>query len=134
MKHLSYKQKLLLNFTLLFALFTALLVVFQYNRERQYKRDLLDSRLRCYANVVAETIDRQQISKDTISLKNVELWPLHCACSTTLRHGGTRLYEGRQCVFMVCAHAISHSLSHTYSNIRPLWQSCFGTAQLYAVS
>ena len=71
MKHLSYKQKLLLNFTLLFALFTALLVVFQYNRERQYKRDLLDSRLRSYANVVAETIDRQQISKDTISLQNV---------------------------------------------------------------
>ena len=49
MKRLTYKQKLLLNFTLLFAVFTALLVMFQYNRERQYKHDLLDSRLQSYA-------------------------------------------------------------------------------------
>ena len=53
MKRLTYKQKLLLNFTLLFAVFTALLVMFQYNRERQYKHDLLDSRLQSYADMVA---------------------------------------------------------------------------------
>lgn len=49
---MSYKSKLLLNFTALFAAFTALLVVFQYNRERQYKRELLEERLRSYAAVV----------------------------------------------------------------------------------
>lgn len=91
MKHLSYKQKLLLNFTLLFALFTALLVVFQYNRERQYKRDLLDSRLRSYANVVAETIDRQQISKDTISLQNVlQLLPSDLRLTVINQHGDVK--------------------------------------------
>ena len=71
MRQLSYKQKLLLNFTLLFAIFTTLLVVFQYNRERQYKRDLLDSRLRSYADMVAETVDAQHEGNDTISLQQI---------------------------------------------------------------
>ena len=71
MRQLSYKQKLLLNFTLLFAIFTILLVVFQYNRERQYKRDLLDSRLRSYADMVAETVDAQYEGNDTISLQQI---------------------------------------------------------------
>ena len=58
MPKLTYKTKLLLNFTALFAVFTLLLVLFQYNREKQYKRELLEERLRCYANVVAgQTVD-----------------------------------------------------------------------------
>ena len=58
MPKLTYKTKLLLNFTALFAVFTLLLVLFQYNREKQYKRELLKERLRCYANVVAgQTVD-----------------------------------------------------------------------------
>ena len=36
MKRLTYKQKLLLNFTLLFAVFTALLVMFQYKIGRAH--------------------------------------------------------------------------------------------------
>ncbi len=47
----SYKSRLLIYFTALFALFTALLVLFQYNRERQYKRDVLEARLLCYADI-----------------------------------------------------------------------------------
>lgn len=54
---MTYKSKLLVNFTALFAVFTALLVVFQYNRERQYKRDLLETRLHSYADVVAGEIN-----------------------------------------------------------------------------
>lgn len=50
---MSYKTKLLIKFVALFAVFTALLVVFQYNRERQYKRELIESRLQSYADVVA---------------------------------------------------------------------------------
>ncbi len=54
---LSYKSKLLLNFTALFAVFTLIFVMFQYRRERQYKRELLEERLRCYANMVASHAD-----------------------------------------------------------------------------
>ena len=60
MKHcftLSYKTKLLLNFTALFAVFTLIFVLFQYRRERQFKRELLEERLRCYANIVASHTD-----------------------------------------------------------------------------
>lgn len=71
MKRLNYKYKLLLNFTLLFAVFTALLVVFQYNREKQYKRDLLNSRLRSYANVVAEAVNEKQEHKDTVRYDDI---------------------------------------------------------------
>ena len=60
MKHtfmLSYKTKLLVNFTALFAVFTLIFVLFQYRRERQFKRELLEERLRCYANIVASHTD-----------------------------------------------------------------------------
>lgn len=67
MKRLTYKQKLLLNFTLLFAVFTALLVMFQYNRERQYKHDLLDSRLQSYADMVASATEyADTVNYDTL--------------------------------------------------------------------
>ena len=67
MRRLTYKQKLLLNFTLLFAVFTALLVIFQYNRERQYKHDLLDSRLQSYADMVASATEYSDtVNYDTL--------------------------------------------------------------------
>lgn len=63
---MTYKSKLLINFTLLFAAFTALLVLFQYNRERLYKRELLDSRLRSYADVVAEAANQDLEHGDSV--------------------------------------------------------------------
>ena len=68
---MKYKTKLLLYFTLLFAVFTALLVLFQYNREHQYKHDLLDSRLRSYADVVAGAVDLETESGDTAKYTDV---------------------------------------------------------------
>ena len=63
---MTYKRKLLINFTLLFAVFTVLLVMFQYNRERQYKRDLLSSRLESYADGVAGAVDQDKLQDDTV--------------------------------------------------------------------
>lgn len=68
---MSYKTKLLLNFTILFAVFTALLVVFQYNREKLYKREMLNSRLRSYADVVSEAVSQEEANKDTIHYENI---------------------------------------------------------------
>ncbi len=68
---MKYKTRLLLYFTLLFAVFTALLVLFQYNREHQYKHDLLDSRLRSYADVVAGAVDLETESGDTAKYTDV---------------------------------------------------------------
>lgn len=51
---LSYKGKLLLNFTLLFALFAGILVVFQHEREEHYKETLLETELRCYSDMLTQ--------------------------------------------------------------------------------
>ena len=68
---MTYKRKLLINFTLLFAVFTVLLVIFQYNRERQYKRDLLSSRLQSYADVVSGTVDQEKQLNDTVHYEEI---------------------------------------------------------------
>lgn len=73
MKSLSYKYKgkLLLNFTALFAIFAAVLVAFQMHREHSYREELLYSRLRGYADIVANTIETQEHDKRTHELQRL---------------------------------------------------------------
>ena len=63
---LSYKTKLLANFSALFALFAVILVVFQNQREEQYKMDLLESRLRSDADLISgfDCIKNKDIDND----------------------------------------------------------------------
>ena len=68
---LTYRTKLLLNFLALFAIFTALLVMFQHNREKQYKRDLLEQRLESYADVVAKEVENDVVKNDTLKFQNL---------------------------------------------------------------
>lgn len=93
MKRLNYKYKLLLNFTLLFAVFTALLVVFQYNREKQYKRDMLNSRLRSYANVVAGAVEQEKSSGDTVRYSDILHILPHDLRVTVINRQGKVKYE-----------------------------------------
>lgn len=95
MKRMSYKQKLLLNFILLFSVFTVLLVGFQYNRERQYKRDLLNISLRSYADVVAKTINEQDKvpPRDTISLSHIMQFFPNDLRLTVINHRGAVKFE-----------------------------------------
>lgn len=93
MKHyrLSYKGKLLLYFTVLFAGFALLLVVFQQNRERQYRYQLLESRLRCYADMAAGSLakeDAPQASGGRISLPAV--FPSDLRLTVISRRGAVR--------------------------------------------
>lgn len=50
---LKYKKKLLLEFSALFAIFATVLIVFQWQREREFRKELLESRLQGYADVIA---------------------------------------------------------------------------------
>ena len=89
---MTYKQKLLLNFTALFAVFTLLFVMFQYNRERQYKRELLETRLRSYADVVAGAMGAEP---DTVRFSHLEhMLPTDLRLTVIGRHGRV-LYESR---------------------------------------
>ena len=73
---LSYKTKLLTNFTALFALFAIILVVFQSQREEQYKMDLLESRLRSYADLISgfECIKNKDIDIKKLNLTSDTKW------------------------------------------------------------
>ena len=53
---LSYRSKLLLNFTLVFLAFAAVLIVFQQHREKTYRSELVEARLHAYADLVAGVV------------------------------------------------------------------------------
>lgn len=93
MKRISYKSKLLLYFTLLFAVFTALLVLFQYNREKLYKRDLLNSRLRSYADVVSGAVDQETESGDTVRYEDILHILPHDLRLTVINRKGKVMFE-----------------------------------------
>lgn len=93
---MSYKSKLLINFTALFAAFTALLVVFQYNRERQYKREVLEERLRTYADLAASSMQAANEVNDTISYEFLtKVYPQELRLTIIDRHGRVK-YESTQ--------------------------------------
>ncbi len=90
---LSYKSKLLVYFTVLFAAFTLVLFVFQQNRERQHRRAQLESRLRSYADIVAGAVEEQGGSTDSTTLvRTTRLFPKDLRV-TVIETDGTVHYE-----------------------------------------
>ncbi len=93
---MTYKSKLLVNFTALFAVFTLLLVMFQYNREKQYKRELLETRLRSYADVVAGAIGTDYVTTDSLQLAHLgQEMPADLRLTVISRRGKV-LYESKE--------------------------------------
>lgn len=92
---MTYKSKLLVNFMALFAVFTLLLVMFQYNREKQYKRELLETRLRSYANVVAGAINMAHAVNDSTSFDALDRMLPSDLRLTVIGHRGNVIYESR---------------------------------------
>ena len=92
---MTYKSKLLVNFMALFAVFTLLLVMFQYNREKQYKRELLETRLRSYANVVAGAVNMAHAANDSTSFDALDRMLPSDLRLTVIGHRGNVIYESR---------------------------------------
>lgn len=92
---MTYKSKLLVNFMALFAVFTLLLVMFQYNREKQYKRELLETRLRSYANVVAGAVNMAHAVNDSTSFDALDCMLPSDLRLTVIGHRGNVIYESR---------------------------------------
>jgi len=57
----SYRRKLFIYFFIVFIVFTAAITAFQYNREKQYKSQELDSILEGYSDVVMSFIQHNNI-------------------------------------------------------------------------
>lgn len=92
---MTYKSKLLVNFMALFAVFTLLLVMFQYNREKQYKRELLETRLRSYANVVAGAVNMAHAANDSTSFDALDRMLPSDLRLTVIGQRGNVIYESR---------------------------------------
>lgn len=80
----KYKRKLLFEFSVLFAVFAVIIIIFQWQREREFRKELLESRLQGYADIIA--------MQDTVSVPTSMPW----LRTTVLRKDGTVLFESEK--------------------------------------
>lgn len=67
-KHfLSFSRKLFLSVISLFLVFVLCFIAYQYQREREYKIELLDTKLQDYNSRLYERISRQKLDNETIN-------------------------------------------------------------------
>lgn len=95
-KSLSYKSQLLLNFTIIFVLFSVVIVAFQLYRERNHRIDLIEARLRCYTDIVAAELKEQEklsLPFDSCFIKDVLPADLRL---TIINEEGAVCYETEQ--------------------------------------
>jgi signal transduction histidine kinase len=72
----SYTKKLLINFSVVFVLYAILFIVFQYQREEQYKIDILKTELRSYADLLANyEFLNDKVANDTLVLPLLNAFP-----------------------------------------------------------
>lgn len=68
---MTYKKKLLLNFFAIFALFTLVIILLQYNRESKYKKDVLKSTLSAYSTVIDNYLSNEGMEEVPQITKNL---------------------------------------------------------------
>lgn len=132
-KKLSYRSKLLLNFAALFIVFAILLVCFQYHREKLYRWELLETRLRSYSDLVANSLESRGVDNGSVQLAAImRMMPAELRLTVVSREGkvkydsntglGEKLddHSNRPEVHQAMTHAegcdvrLSHSTGVTY--------------------
>lgn len=132
-KKLSYRSKLLLNFAALFIVFAVVLVCFQYHREKLYRWELLETRLRSYSDLVANSLESRGVDNDSVQLAAImRMMPAELRLTVVSREGkvkydsntglGEKLddHSNRPEVHQAMTHAegcdvrLSHSTGVTY--------------------
>lgn len=88
---LSYRGKLFVTIFSVFLVFTVVLVVFQHQREVNYRRDALENRLRAYADIYAEILKNN--SKDSMRFKQLHTIIPQKLRLTVINRKGRVLYE-----------------------------------------
>ncbi|MDR0660266.1 MAG: HAMP domain-containing histidine kinase [Prevotellaceae bacterium] len=82
----SYKQKLFFYFFIIFALFTAGVIIFEQSRERSYKTEALEEKLDAYANIADVAIKNGNNQQQTID-SLLTLFPSNIRLSLIDRKG-----------------------------------------------
>ena len=68
----TYRQKLLFNFLVLFFAFAGVIAFVQYQRERTYKRDMLETQLEAWTDAAARAVRLNGLENDSASLARLE--------------------------------------------------------------
>ena len=95
-KHRNYRIRLQLYLFSVFALFALALVLFQHQRESEYKKTMLASRLHSYANIVAESLEAEGLKHDSAQFHNViKIFPEDLRLTVITRQGNVK-YESSE--------------------------------------
>lgn len=118
---LSYKGQLLAYFSALFAVFTLLLVIFQQNREHQYRHQLLEARLRSYADMAATVLPKAEGAEMTASLQQlVQVFPEELRLTVVSPEGTVCFESGNAALSGMDNHhsrpEVKHALQHSESS------------------
>lgn len=89
---MSYKFKLLLYFTLLFTAFVFLLIGFQWQRERKFRRSSLETRMEVYADMTAALYGPSTDNLSTDFRRIQEMLPSDLRV-TLIEHNGNVVFE-----------------------------------------
>lgn len=92
----SYRIRMFIYLMSIFAVFTLLLVIFQYHREQLYRENILESRLRGYADIVAGTLEAEGLEHDSVRLHRiVRIFPEDLRI-TVITRSGKVMYESER--------------------------------------
>lgn len=69
---MTYRTKLLVNFTALFVVFAVVLIVFQHHRDVNHREELLTTRLRSYSDIVAGALEQQASASDSAAVSRLQ--------------------------------------------------------------
>ena len=129
-KYINYKSKLFIYFFILFAIFTASILSFQYQREKEFKIEQLESSLDIYVQTVNKFIKVNSLaSSDSKKFKNLILQlPSDALRITLIRKDGKVLFDND----VENTHSMENHLSRP-EIIRALHKS-YGTATRYSKS
>ena len=105
---MSLRNRLLLNFAALFAAFALLLLGFQYHRERQFRRELLEERLGSYADIVSGA----GLSPDSAGVDSVRLSSLVRLLPSEVRL--TVIDSSGRVLFESSGHAVEEMGNHLH--------------------
>ncbi|MBO5699270.1 MAG: hypothetical protein J6R79_04625 [Bacteroidaceae bacterium] len=113
----SYTKKLLINFSVVFALYAVLFLIFQYKREEQYKIEILKAELRSYADLLAHYDWMKDKSiNDEFALQLFRAFPNDVTLAV-LNLEGSALYETVNAPFYTnCNHVLSPEIIDAIKN------------------
>lgn len=94
-RYINYRTKLFIYFFILFALFTASILSFQYQREKEFKIEQLESNLNIYVQTVNKYIETNSINSTNAEKLNelINQFPSNVLRITYIQNDGKVLFD-----------------------------------------